>query len=58
LLPLTTNNDHWLLAVIVVDCVAVAMTVVDGGNSSHCQLWQQWDQSNGANDGTVDGGSS
>jgi hypothetical protein len=36
-LPLsTTNNDCWLLVVIVFNCVAAAMVVVDGGNSGHC----------------------
>ena len=28
-----TNDDLWLLAVIIVNCLAAAMMVVDGGNS-------------------------
>jgi hypothetical protein len=31
--PSTTNNYCWLLMVLVIDCVAVVMVVVDGGNS-------------------------
>jgi hypothetical protein len=37
--PLTTNNDHWFLAVLIANCVAAAMVVVDGGNSGRCQWW-------------------
>jgi hypothetical protein len=37
------NNDRWLLAVVLVNCVAAAMVVVDGGDSGHCQRRQQWD---------------
>jgi hypothetical protein len=28
--------DHWLLVVVVIDCVAAAMVVVNGGNSGRC----------------------
>jgi len=31
-----TNNDRWLLAVIVVECAAAVMVVVDGGDSGRC----------------------
>jgi hypothetical protein len=39
--PSMTNNDRWLLAVVIVNCVAAAMVVVDGGNSGRCQWRQQ-----------------
>ncbi len=29
---MTTNSGHWLLAVVVVDCVAVAMAVINSLN--------------------------
>jgi hypothetical protein len=36
-LPLSmTNNDRWLLAVVIVDCVAAAMVVVDGRDRGRC----------------------
>jgi hypothetical protein len=31
-----TNNDRWLLAVVVINCVAEAMVVIDGSNSGCC----------------------
>jgi hypothetical protein len=30
------KHDRWLLAVVIFNCVAVAMVVIDGGNSSYC----------------------
>jgi hypothetical protein len=30
------KHDRWHLAVVVVNCVAAAMALVDGGNSGHC----------------------
>ncbi len=49
-----TNNDHWFMAVVIVDCVATAMVVIDGGNNGH--LWQRrWDWAAGANSGIVEG---
>jgi hypothetical protein len=47
-----TNNNHWLLAVVIVDCVAAAMVVVNGSDSGHCQRRQRWDKANGS-DGSV-----
>jgi hypothetical protein len=40
---LTTNSDRWLLVVVVVDCVAAEMVVVDGGESGHYLRWRCWD---------------
>jgi hypothetical protein len=37
-----TINDRWLLAVVVVDYVAAAMAVIDGGDSSHRQRQRRW----------------
>jgi hypothetical protein len=41
--PLTTNTNRWLLMVVVVDCVAAAKMVIDGGDRGHCQWQQMWD---------------
>ena len=37
LLPLMVNKDCWLLAVVVINCAAAAMMVVNGGNSGRHQ---------------------
>jgi hypothetical protein len=37
------NNDCWLLAVIVVNCVAAAMAIVDGGDSGRFRRWWRRD---------------
>ncbi len=54
--PLTTNNDRWLLAVVVIDCVAAAMAVIDGRNSSCCWWQWRWDWANSTNGGVLGGG--
>ncbi len=50
---LMTNNNRWLLAVIIVNCVAAAMAVFDGSDSGHHQWWRQWNWANGVNCGVV-----
>jgi hypothetical protein len=32
--PLATNNNHWLLVVVDVDCVAAVMAVIDSSDSN------------------------
>jgi hypothetical protein len=41
--PSTTNNNCWLLAVVIVDCVTAAMAIVGGSNSGRCRWRRQWD---------------
>ena len=45
-----TNDDCWLQAVVVVKCAAVAMVVVDGGNSGRCQQRRQGARGEGDTD--------
>ncbi len=54
LLPLTMNNDRWLLVVVIANCVAAAMLVVDSINSGCCQRWWQWNWVDGANGSVAD----
>jgi hypothetical protein len=55
--PSMTNNNHWLLAVVNVDCVAAAMVVVNGRDSGHHQRWRRWDWANGTNGNIINSGS-
>jgi hypothetical protein len=43
MLPLLTNNNRWLLAAFIVECVAATMVAVDGSNSGCPLRQQQWD---------------